>query len=275
LRHLISYFRRYWTTTGRPGYLLSIFFLAAVLVYANYHWGWNARWVKGRFFPALLLYALPYWLAWGLQYLFGGRPDFHRHKGWWGIVLAAPVLLALQSTLHSPSLTKAYLLRSCVLIAPIALFWYAFDRTKRPLYGLQRPDTWSYYPYLVLLMIPLLFWAAGQPDFIAVYPRAKGLSGLSAGLFESSYGLDLFSMEFFFRGWLILGLARMCKAQSILPAALFYLTVHFGKPMEECVSSLFGGILLGVIALESRSIYVGVLLHLCLAWGLEVLAFFH
>jgi len=266
---LIAYFRSYWAATRQPLYVLSIFLLGAVLVYANYHW--NVPLVKGRFFPTLLLYALPYWLAWGLQYLFG-RPSFHRHRRWWGILLAAPVLFALQSTLHFPSLTEAYLLRSCLLIAPIALFWYAFDRSRRPLYGLQRPDTWRYYPYLLLLMVPLLVWASRQPDFLALYPRAGGLSGFSAGLFEGSYGLDLFSMEFFFRGWLILGLASVCGARSVLPAAVFYLTVHFGKPVEECVSSLFGALLLGVVALESRSIYVGVLLHLCLAWGLEVLA---
>jgi hypothetical protein len=272
MRPLIAYFRRYWASAGQPGYLLSVMALSAVLVYANYHW--HLSWAKGRFFPRLLLYALPFWLAWGLQYLFG-RPSFHRDRRWWGIVLAAPFLFALQSTVHAPSLTEAYILRSCVLIAPVALFWVWIDRRTQPLYGLQRPDTWSYYPYLVLMMVPLLIWASKQPDFMAVYPRAKGLSGLSLGLFEGSYGLDLFSMEFFFRGWLILGLARMCKAQSVLPAAVFYLTIHFGKPMEECISSLFGGILLGVIALESRSIYVGVLLHLCLAWGLEVIASIH
>jgi hypothetical protein len=65
------------------------------------------------------------------------------------------------------------------------------------------------------------------------------------------------------------------RARAVLPMALFYCTVHFGKPMAECVSSLFGGLLLGIIALESRSIYVGVLLHLCLAWGLEIAAALH
>ncbi len=288
MRRLIAYFRAYWVETGSPGYLLTILALAGLLVYMNYAGGLEARWVRGvqgwtgRFPRACLLYAALYWLAFGLQYIFYKGADFHRHRRWWGVLLAAPVLFALQSTLPVPvsDLTIVYAVRSACLILPIALFWSIRDRQRRPLYGLQRPDTWGYYPILVLLMIPLLLYASKQPDFRELYPRARALTDTAAdplrlALFEGSYGLDIFSMEFFFRGFLILGLVRVCKAQAILPAALFYCVAHFGKPMAECVSSLFGGLMLGVIAYKSRSIYVGVLLHLCLAWGLEVLAALH
>ncbi|TDW99929.1 CPBP family glutamic-type intramembrane protease [Dinghuibacter silviterrae] len=276
MRPLFAYFRTYWTATKSPWYLLSILALAALLVYANYAYRLEAQWVRGvsgwgaRFPRACLLYALPYWAAFGLQHLF--MRGVHRS---YLIILIAPILFGLQSTLPIHGLTALYTLRSCCLIIPVIVFWLLRDRGRQSLYGLQQPDTWSYYPYLLLAMIPLLWYAAGQPDFLLMYPRAKMRGAAPLALFEGSYGLDLFSMEFFFRGFLILGMADKDRAHAVLPMALFYCTVHFGKPMAECVSSLFGGLLLGIIALESRSIYVGVLLHLCLAWGLEVWAAMH
>lgn len=302
MRRLIAYYRAYWVETGSPGYLLSILVLAGLLVYANYAGALEAHWVRSvqgwpaRFLRAFLLYALPYWLAFGFQYLFYKEVDFHRYRRWRGVLLAAPILFALQSTLplHTAGLALLYAVRSSCLILPIVLFWVIRDRERQPLYGLRRPDTWSYYPVLLVLMVPLLLYAAAQPDFLAMYPRARVLSDaalhgsaphgavvegapspLRLVLFEGSYGMDIFSMEFFFRGFLIFGLLRVCKAQAILPMALFYCVAHFGKPMAECISSLFGGWILGIIAYKSRSIYVGVLLHLCLAWGLEVLAALH
>lgn len=288
MRRLIDYFRSYWAETGQPWYLLSILALSCLLVYANYACGLEAHWVRSihgqgaRILHAYLLYAPPYWLAFGLQYVFAKGVTFHRHRRWWGVLLAAPLLFAVQTTLpvYWPTYYAyaiQYVVRSACLILPPVLFWYFRDRQKQALYGMQRPDTWGYYPYLVLLMIPLLLYASVQPDFLHLYPRVKVLSAApdrwrAAIAYEAGYGLDIFSMEFFFRGFLILGLVKVCKAQAILPAALFYCTAHFGKPMAECISSLFGGLMLGVIAYKSRSIYVGVLLHLCLAWGLEVLA---
>jgi hypothetical protein len=48
--------------------------------------------------------------------------------------------------------------------------------------------------------------------------------------------------------------------------------LHFGKPMGEAVSSIFGGFILGVIALYSRSILGGVIIHLGVAWLMEFTA---
>ena len=52
--------------------------------------------------------------------------------------------------------------------------------------------------------------------------------------------------------------------------AAFYCTIHFGKPLGECISSFFGGLVLGVLAARTRTIYGGLIVHLGLAWLMEL-----
>jgi hypothetical protein len=56
----------------------------------------------------------------------------------------------------------------------------------------------------------------------------------------------------------------------ILPMALFYCTIHFGKPLGECISSYFGGIILGVVIYNTRTIFGGLIVHLGIAWLMEL-----
>jgi hypothetical protein len=67
-------------------------------------------------------------------------------------------------------------------------------------------------------------------------------------------------------------LARWIGPAAILPMAMFYCSIHFGKPLLECISSYFGGILLGIFACYSQSIYGGIVVHLGLAWMMELAA---
>ena len=89
-------------------------------------------------------------------------------------------------------------------------------------------------------------------------------------LFELSYGSDFFSVEIFFRGFLVIGFIKWVGKDAILPMACFYCTIHFGKPMGECISSYFGGLLLGIVAYNTRSIYGGLMVHLGIAWLMEI-----
>ena len=93
-------------------------------------------------------------------------------------------------------------------------------------------------------------------------------------IYEVSYGLDFISIEIFFRGLLVLGMLRFAGTVAILPMAAFYCTIHFGKPMAECISAFFGGIILGVIAQRTRSIVGGLTIHLGLAALMETAGYF-
>lgn len=288
--------------TRYPYYILSVSLLLGLLVYYEYYGELYRRWFGGNaFFPYFALYGVPFLVAFGLQYLFFPGLDFHRKWQWWAILFGAPALFALRSSLHLPAgwgprvtsdpasaayriffvRSIGYMLKALCLIVPLVIFWFLANRRRTSLYGLGKPETWRPVNYLLLLMIPLVLLAAAQPSFLSVYPKARLLYAISTPdvfsrwyylVFEGSYGLDLFSMEFFFRGFLILGMLRICKTNSIIPAAVFYCTVHFGSPVGECISSYFGAMLLAFVALRARSIYPGVVLHLALAWGMELAA---
>ena len=136
-------------------------------------------------------------------------------------------------------------------------------------------------PYFLLLacLLPLVGLASTRPDFLHMYPKVKNIAFINGYaspvwpwqlLYELSYGLDFLSIELFFRGLLVIGLVRYAGEKAILPMAAFYCTIHFGKPLGECISSFFGGMILGVIALRTRSILGGLIVHLGLAWLMEI-----
>jgi len=52
-----------------------------------------------------------------------------------------------------------------------------------------------------------------------------------------------------------------------------YAVLHFGKPLGESIGSIFGGYILGIIALYSRNIWGGVFVHGGIALLMEIFAF--
>ena len=92
-------------------------------------------------------------------------------------------------------------------------------------------------------------------------------------LYELSYGSDFVSIELFFRGFLILAFVKWAGKETILPMAVFYCTIHFGKPLGECISSFLGGIILGVITYRTKTILGGLIVHLGIAWLMELAGF--
>jgi len=145
--------------------------------------------------------------------------------------------------------------------------------------GYEKNRKMGPYFLLLLFLLPLVALASTQHDFLQTYPKLRNITFIYPFtrpawpwqlLYEISYGLDFVSIEFFFRGLLVVGLARYAGPDVILPMAAFYCTVHFGKPLGECISSFFGGLALGVIAWRTRSIRGGLIVHLGLAMMMEI-----
>jgi len=172
--------------------------------------------------------------------------------------------------------------QSTLMFLLIVLFWWFSDRKERPLYGFKVKGV-NMRPYLWMMagMVPLIIAASFSTDFQNYYPTARRIVNLCTEsmptwayvtLYEICYGSEFFHIEFFFRGFLILAFVRYAGSKAILPAAVFYCFVHFGKPAGECISSLFGGIILGVLSYRTRSIAAGVLVHLGIAMLMELVA---
>ncbi|MGN6400905.1 MAG: CPBP family intramembrane glutamic endopeptidase, partial [Flavisolibacter sp.] len=174
-------------------------------------------------------------------------------------------------------------LRLIVVTTALYIVWQTFDKNQN-FYGLGAGH-FNAKPYFIMLliMVPLIAAASTQPDFLAVYPKLKNVQYLSGQhnngwyklLYELSYGSDFFSIELFFRGFLVLAFVKWAGKDAILPMAVFYCTIHFGKPLGECISSFFGGLLLGIVTYNTRKILGGLIVHLGVAWMMELGGYIH
>lgn len=171
-------------------------------------------------------------------------------------------------------------------IIPFLIVFYAvkrkYDKEDNHLYGL-RIKGMSYKPFFImlLLMVPLIAIASYMPDFQRAYPQYKfwlysGAFGMTpiqaAGVFEFVYGLDFVSIELLYRGALVVGMANVLGREAVLPMAGAYVVLHFGKPLGESISSFFGGFILGVHALEKKNIFGGIIIHVGIAYLMEIAA---
>jgi len=167
-----------------------------------------------------------------------------------------------------------------VIIGGILFILWKIFNSNQSFYGIiTRNIKWKPYLLMLLIMLPLIAAASTQPDFLAMYPKLKLIAGvynetnLKWGhklLFELSYGSDFIGIELFFRGFLILAFIKWAGKDAILPMACFYCTIHFGKPLGECISSYFGGLILGIVVYNTRSILGGLMVHLGIAWLMEI-----
>jgi hypothetical protein len=94
-------------------------------------------------------------------------------------------------------------------------------------------------------------------------------------LFELSYGLYFIGWEFFFRGFIGFGLFKQLGYYSVLVATIPFAVMHVGKPEPEALGSVVAGIFLGFFALRERSFLYGALLHMLVAWSMDILAVTH
>lgn len=147
-------------------------------------------------------------------------------------------------------------------------------------WGLGRGDLgWWLKPVAALIVtilvaMPLVCWAF--PEFASFYPRYRpGRTDLGLLLqYQLAMGAYMFCWEFFFRGFMLFGLARHLGALPaiLLQASPFFL-LHVDKPEPELVSSWFGGLLMGWLCLRARCMWPSFLLHWVLYSSMEVNAF--
>ena len=63
---------------------------------------------------------------------------------------------------------------------------------------------------------------------------------------------------------------RYLGSRAILPMVVVYAFIHFQKPIGEALSSIVGGLVLGVVSYRTKSIYGGIIVHLGVAFLMEI-----
>lgn len=291
MKKIIGYLQEYFTGVNK-GVLLMATVFAALLVFCNYHFKWNHTilqldaWLQ--YFCWFLLFLFAFGWGYALHFLFS--PSSFTNQKFWLLLLLAPAIFSWKMVYaldirFSPDFLENRYWKAVVywpfkvaVITGVLYAIYVLTGRQQAFYGVTLSN-FSVRPYLVMLliMIPLVAAASTQPDFLAMYPRMQNIEYLQQPgkgwhklLYQLSYGSDFFSIELFFRGFLIFAFAKYAGQGVVLPMAIFYCTIHFGKPLGECISSYFGGIILGVVAYRTQTILGGFLVHVGIAWMMEL-----
>lgn len=292
MKKIAAQVKDYFIRLNKPLFLLATIFTAAA-IFINYHYGLNKA--IGRL-PGFVQFAAWYGIFLGgfafgyfLQMIFLKEKVFH-NKMFASLLLIAPAIFAWKMTAQisfhfsADSFENQYwnaVVYWPIKVATVTAMVYAVHRffnKEETFYGVTLKG-FDAKPYLLMLliMVPLVAAASTQPDFLRMYPRLQKIEYLLQPgrswerlLYELSYGSDFFSIELFFRGFLVLAFAKWVGKDAILPMAIFYCFIHFGKPLGECISSYFGGLILGVVSYHSRSIIGGFVVHVGIAWLMEL-----
>ena len=289
----------------RPGLYAATALWATFLLVINFSLNFEDKYIdvyQGKpLWPVLYfgLYATAYYVSVWLWTHFHRRPDVWQNRQFWlrsGTALVSYSIYAgfwghyalSQQLFGGQIYLFAYhclhnLQSVLTIVLPLFLFYKFVDPYRSSFYGMApKRKGLALYALLLALMVPLITWASFQPDFLQAYPTYRDTNAneffgvpewVTALIYELCYGWDFVPTELLFRGFLVIGMSRMLGNGAVLPMVILYCTIHFGRPLGEAVSSLFGGYLLGVLALSTRSIWGGLLIHVGIAWGMEIAAF--
>lgn len=161
---------------------------------------------------------------------------------------------------------------TCYVAIPAVVVQQVFGLSLAETYLAPR-EYLKHLPVYALLFAPvglLVLLVARAPEFQHQYPFFTSHVGPGAQIaWEIGYGLQFFALEFFFRGFILRGLAAEMGASAVLAMAIPYCMIHFGKPLPECLGSIIAGIVLGTLAMDTRSIWGGVTIHVAVAWLMD------
>jgi len=163
------------------------------------------------------------------------------------------------------------------VFAPL-LVWKILFRKDRILdMGLHVKGFWS-HSWIYGLCLIVVFGAMGilstQKDFLTYYPFYKGASRswFDLLMWEAFYFAQFFALEFYFRGWMLDALRKTMGASAIFVMAVPYCMIHYGKPYLEAHGAIIAGVVLGSLAMKTRSIYAGFIVHITVAGVMDYLA---
>lgn len=296
MKEILGYIRTYAREINKPVLFICTAFIAS-LIWLNYAKGLESWMVYESGLPGrgVLAHYLIFLVAIGIPYvlLLSIRKDRNfLKKGFIISLLVAPFIFALKMDMDttvkfSDDIYWNYYWnqilywppRVLIVLILVTLMRHFVNR-EETFFGLAPSKIkWKPYGIMLLMMLPLIAAASTQPDFLETYPKMKEILPLPGNAepgwlyklyYELAYGSDFFSIELFFRGFLVIGFMKWVGKDAILPMACFYCTIHFGKPLGECISSYFGGLLLGIVSYHTRSIYGGLMVHLGIAWLMEL-----
>jgi membrane protease YdiL (CAAX protease family) len=198
------------------------------------------------------------------------------------IITQSPVLSWLMGRADESSLPAAW--TSAFWVACRVVFYLLVPvctllaQRRNPLdYGLRLRGVQRHltlYLALAAVMLPIVVAASFTTAFQRYYPfyayAGESLRGFVT--WEALYALQFVALEFFFRGFLLFSLERYVGVYAIFVMVIPYCMIHFGKPFAEVLAAIPAGVVLGALALRTRSIWPGAILHISVGWAMDALS---
>ncbi|MBC7903004.1 MAG: CPBP family intramembrane metalloprotease [Gemmatimonadaceae bacterium] len=295
---ILSYIQDFFRNIDK-WFLIFCAAFAALIIFFNYRYGIETRWLYTiqnrleKFYGFFIVYAIAFLVPW--LFLLIKNRSLPNSGLFWFFLLTAPAIFALKVVFNSGSvaiqenitgvwgryaaIVSSLPSKLIIVLIPLFLYWKLADQ-QQSFWGLTTQYlVWKPYIIMLLIMVPLIIFASTQSDFLHTYPKLRQIGFISPHtrfpwltklIYEISYGIDFVTIELFFRGFLVLAFIKYAGPEAILPMAVFYCSIHFGKPVFECISSFFGGILLGIVVYRTQSVLGGLVVHLGIAWMMEV-----
>ncbi len=282
----------------------TVFLFLAIAIYINYKIDFldslvNTQPDTRKPFYYLLMFSSGYYFTLLIYSAFTKQWEFWKVKRFWiksilvltllSIDSSVPFLRIVINSLAKPEL-QFWMYKVCLnllsfftVMSPLLIYYFLYDRKEKHVYGLsaRQFDTRPYF-IMLLIMLPIIIAASFHISFMNQYPMYKHSSAheflgvpewVTALTYEAAYGYDFVNVEFLFRGFMVIGMMKILGRKAVLAMAVTYCFLHFGKPAGEAISSIFGGYILGVIAYETKSIWGGIIVHVGIAWMMELVAF--
>lgn len=132
------------------------------------------------------------------------------------------------------------------------------------------------YGLCLLVVVPVMLVVAQQGDFGTYYPfyNHSSRSWNDFILWQLIYYAQFLALEIFFRGFMLGALKRSMGSAAIFVMAVPYCMIHYGKPYLEAHGAIVAGVVLGSLSMRSRSVYVGFLLHITVAFLMDFLSLY-
>ncbi|MEO9805763.1 MAG: hypothetical protein ABJF04_21075 [Reichenbachiella sp.] len=309
MKQLWNYLAKYLNENFHLGLYLSVAAFIAICTYLNFTYdfedsvvdSYHKTWL--HWFYMSLYMGFPFLVACGLLTVFKVNTVWFRSGEFWLLFIFGFILIGFSRTLYyhyalidhlgpiDHHFARKVLWRAksfFTLFIPLLLFYYFYEKKKdehQSWYGLSLRQT-DFKPYAILLLAVVvgIGLASFLSDLTNYYPRYLYSGGgrfaeqhelavwIPMIFYEGIYGSNFLNVELFFRGFLVIGFARVLGGHAVLAMVGSYVFLHFGKPMTEAISSAFGGYFIGILAFYSKRIWGGVVLHVALAWSMEFFA---
>ena len=301
---LSNYFNNYFHLKT----YISIGILLIGLVSFNYYFDFEDDYIDTihnnwlRFGAMFLFQALPYLIAIYILYHFKRIKNPFKQLHFWTFLIFGFTILALDRSVYFSDVVNTYFIdlnysftrkianfSSGIILIVLPLIAFALiTKDQYRVYGLLgRFNGIRPYAFLLFGSFICVFLGGFFSDIQSYYPiylqdnpthfqQQTQVSNLaSIAIYEIPYALSFVTVELFFRGFLLFAFLKYLGKYAILPMAVTYCVLHFGKPMTEAISSIFGGMILGIIALKHQNIRGGILIHVGMAWSMELVGYLH